>query len=303
MAETVIYDPSNQGMNNALPWMLAGNNGFGNMGGWGGGILGFLLGLFFGNGWGGFGGFGGYGGNSGAGFLSNQINNDSGRELLMNAINSNGEASRAAVQNLATLLGQDFNLVNAGVQTIQTALSNLALQQAVSVPQIVNAIQSGDAALSASLCECCCKTQQNIITQGYENRIQTIDQTNALSTAINSASQRNTDAVADLKAAMIQSFCDVKEREMQAKIDTQADIIGQLRSAADNANQTNQIMGYVNSVVSPIATKVNEIAAKQLPTVPVVYPNIQAVNNSPYNGSIFACYGYGYGVPGGSYWG
>ena len=82
MAETVIYDPSNQGMNNALPWMLANNNGLGNMGGWGGGILGFLLGLFFGNGWGGFGGFGGYGGNSGAGFLSNQINNDSGREQI-----------------------------------------------------------------------------------------------------------------------------------------------------------------------------------------------------------------------------
>lgn len=57
MAEsTVVYTPeSNSG---SVPaWMLANNGGlFGNGNGWGGGILGFLLGLFFGNGWGGFGG-------------------------------------------------------------------------------------------------------------------------------------------------------------------------------------------------------------------------------------------------------
>jgi hypothetical protein len=74
---------------------------------------------------------------------------------------------------------------------------------------------------------------------------------------------------------------------MQAKIDTQADIIAQLRNAADNAAQTNQIIGYVNSVVTPLASKVDQIAAKQLPTVPVVYPNIQAVNNTPYSGGLY----------------
>jgi hypothetical protein len=91
---------------------------------------------------------------------------------------------------------------------------------------------------------------------------------------------------------MISEFCAARERDMQAKIDTQADIITQLRSAADNANQTNQIIGYVNSVVSPLQTKVNEIASKQLPTVPVVYPNIQAINNTPYMGGF---YGNGFG--------
>ena len=48
----------------------------------------------WGNGnWGG--GFGNWGGGSGAGFLSNQLNNDSGRELIMNAVTSQGEASRS----------------------------------------------------------------------------------------------------------------------------------------------------------------------------------------------------------------
>ena len=38
---------------------------------------------------------GNFGGGAGAaGFLSNQLNNDSGRELIMNAVTSQGEASR-----------------------------------------------------------------------------------------------------------------------------------------------------------------------------------------------------------------
>ncbi|MBR2093215.1 MAG: hypothetical protein IJ904_04125, partial [Candidatus Methanomethylophilaceae archaeon] len=74
--ETVVYTPENNG--GTVPAWMAMNNGglFGGNNGWGGGILGFLLGLFFGNGWGGFGGWGG-GNAGGAGFLSNQINNDS----------------------------------------------------------------------------------------------------------------------------------------------------------------------------------------------------------------------------------
>jgi len=283
MAETVIYDPSNQGMNNALPWMLANNNGLGNMGGWGGGILGFLLGLFFGNGWGGFGGFGGYGGNSGAGFLSNQINNDSGRELLMNAINSNGEASRTAVQNLATLLGQDFNLVNAGVQTIQTALSNLALQQAVSVPQIINAIQSGDASLASQLASCCC-----------ENRLAICQQTNTLGNDITSSGQRTVDAIADLKTTMVQEFCAAKERDMQEKIDGLLATNSTLRSQIDNANQTAQFA----AMLAPINTKLAEIESKQPSTVPVQWPALTAVNTTPYvNGGFYGSqFGFGNGV-------
>ena len=298
MAETVIYDPSNQGMNNALPWMLANNNGLGNMGGWGGGILGFLLGLFFGNGWGGFGGFGGYGGNSGAGFLSNQINNDSGRELLMNAINSNGEASRAAVQNLATMLGQDFNLVNAGVQTIQTALSNLAIQEAVSVPQIINAIQSGNSDLSSRFAQCCCENKLLVTSQGYENQLATLNQTNALTGAITGASQRNVDAISDLKATMIQSFCDVKEREMQAKIDGLTASNTLLRTQIDNAAQTAQIAG----LIAPIAKEVDDIKCKMPQTVPVTWPNLAAVNTTPYVSGGYYQGGfngyYGGGVPG-----
>ena len=305
MAEsTVVYTPDGNQANSFLPWMLAGNNGFGNgFGGWGGGILGFFLGLLFGNGWGGFGnGFGGWGGNSGAGFLSNQINNDSGRELLMNAITSQGEAGRAATQNLATMLGQDFNLVNGAIQTIQSSLSTLALQQAVSVPQIINSIQSGNSALASQLCECCCNMKQLVTSQGYENQLRTVEQTNQLGAAIAGSGQRTVDAIADLKTTMVKEFCDAKERDMQEKIDGLLSANNALRSQIDNANQTAAITGYINSLVSPIAKEVDDIKCKLPNTVSVNWPNLAAVNLTPYVSGGYYQGGfnglYGGGVPG-----
>ena len=297
--ETVVYTPENNG--GTVPAWMAMNNGglFGGNNGWGGGILGFLLGLFFGNGWGGFGGFGGgWGGNNGAGFISNQIDNNAGRELLMNAINSNGEASRAAVQNLATMLGQDYSQVSAAVAAIQSGLSNLALQQAVSVPQIINSIQSGNMSLASQLCECCCSMKQLVTSQGYENQLATVNQTNTLAGAITGSGQRTADAIADLKTTMVKEFCDARERDMQEKIDGLLTANSTLRSQIDNANQTAQFA----AMLAPINAKLSEIENKQPNTVPVQYPNIVAMNATPYAG-FGAGYGYGYGVPGGSYWG
>lgn len=302
----VTYIPDQQGQaNNILPWMLAANNGgFGGFGGngFGGGVLGFILGLLFGNGWGGFGGFGGFGGGAGAGFLSNQINNDNGRDLLMQAITSQGEAARTATQSLSTMLGQDFNLVNSAIQTVQSGLSSLALQQAVSVPQIINSIQSGNSTLAAQLCDCCCKTQQNIITQGFESRIQNMEQTQTLGTAVTGSGQRTVDAIADLKTTMVKEFCDAKERDMQEKIDGLLAANSSLRSQIDNANQTAAITSYVNGLVSPIAKEVDDIKCKMPQTVPVTWPNLAAVNTTPYVSGGYYQGGfngyYGGGVPG-----
>lgn len=292
-SETVVYTPENGG---TVPAWMAMNNGglFGNGNGWGGGILGFLLGLFFGNGWGGFGGFGGYGGGSGAGFLSNQINNDSGRELLMNAINSNGEASRAAIQSLSTMLGQDFNLVNSGVSALRDGLAALTAQTGMSSLQIINAIQSGNASLASELCKCCCENKLLVTSQGYENQIATLNQTNALSSAITGGNQKIVDAIADLKTTTIAEFCSARERDMQAKIDTQSDIITQLRGQISNDKQTEAFTAAFNA----LDNKISAVAAKQPNTVPVAWPALTAVNTTPYvNGGFYgSSFGFGNGV-------
>lgn len=303
MAE--IYQlPENGNNGNNIPFSIPiGFGGYGN-GGFGFGNGGFnsiadLFGLaiiasMFGWGNGGFGGgFGNWGGGAGQlGFLSNQLNNDSGRELIMNAITNQGEASRTAIQTLSTMLGQDFNLVNAGIQSAQNTLNQIANTQGMSTLQMINAVQAGDANLASTLQSCCCQTQKQIMEQGYQSQIATLNQTNQLGSQADRNTNSLLNAINAQTVAMNDQFCQARERDMQAKIDTQADIITQLRGQIDNASQTNQIIGYVNSVIAPLQKTVTEIADKQLPTVPVQWPQIQAVNTTPYMGGL---YGNGFG--------
>ena len=308
MAE--IYQLPENGNNNGgfgnIPFSIP-IGGFGMGGGLFGGNYGMngiadLFGLaiiasMFGWNNGGFGNGGFGGGNSGAAFLANQLSNDSGRELIMNAITNQGEASRTAIQTLSTMLGQDFNLVNQGVQTVQNALQSLALQQAVSVPQVINAIQSGNASMISAFEKCCCENKLLVTQQGYEGQIATLNQTNQLGSQADRNANSIINAINAQTVEMDNQFCAARERDMQAKIDTQADIITQLRGQIDNANQTAQITNYVNAIVSPLQAKVDQIAAKQLPTVPVQWPQIQAVNTTPYMGGFYGngFYGNGFG--------
>lgn len=296
MAEIYQLPENGNSGNNGIPFSipigLGGYNGFGGgFGGYGMNGIADLFGLaiiasMFGWGNNGFGGFGGWGGGNGQlGFISNQLNNDSGRELLMNAITSQGESSRQAIQTLSTMLGQDFNLVNAGIQSAQNTLNQIANAQGMSTLQMINAVQAGNASLASTIQKCCCDQQLAICQQTNALQTQADRNTNGILSAINAQT-----------VAMNDQFCALKERELQTKIDTQAEIITQLRGQIDNANQTAAITGYVNSVVAPLQKVVTEIADKMPNTVPVQWPQLTAVNTTPYvNGGFYGGYNGFYG--------
>ena len=146
------------GNNSIDPNLLMALNNNGGFGGnnwiW---IL-FLWLIWGNNGWGG----NGFGNN---GFLSNQISNDAGRELLMNAIQGNN----TAIQNLASLLNTEVSTVQNGIFTLNNAITSVGSQVGTSSLQIQNAIQSGNASIASQICQCCC-----------ENRLAIANQTNAL---------------------------------------------------------------------------------------------------------------------------
>lgn len=297
----ITYVPDNQG--NTVPAWLAMNNGgfggngfFGGAGGsafWGallGSIVPGIFGAWGGNGFGG--GFGG--GNAAAASLGAQATANSNAELLLNAING----TDADIRLLATTLNSDVDSLKLGINTIQGAIAQVGSQVGMSSLQVVNAIQSGNSALASQLCQCCCDMKQLVTSQGYENQLATLNQTNTLGGAINANGQRTVDAIADLKTTMVQEFCAVKEREMQSKIDTQSDIITQLRNEADNARQTNAIA----SMIAPLAKEVDDIKCKLPSTATVQYPNLYAVNATPYVSGGYYQGGfngyYGGGAPG-----
>ena len=303
MAE--IYQLPESGNNGTnIPFSIPiGFGGFGNNGfGFGNGGFNSIADLFglaiiasmFGWGNGGFGGGFGGGNAGGAAFLSNQLANDSGRDLIMQAVTNQGEASRTAVQSLATMLGQDFNLVNAGVQNVQNALATIAANQGMNTLQVVNAIQNGNCQLANQFSQCCCENKLLVTQQGYESQIATLNQTNQLGSQADRNANALLNAINQQTVEMDNQFCALKEREMQAKIDTQADIITQLRGQIDNANQTAQITSYVNAIVTPLQAKVDQIASKQLPTVNVQWPQLTAVNTTPYMSGYYS-YGNGFG--------
>ena len=286
--------------------------GLGNMGGgFGSGLGGFnsiadLFGLaiiasMFGWGNGGFGGgFGNWGGGNGAaGFLSNQINNDAGRELIMQAVTNQGEAARTAIQTLSTMLGQDFNLVNSAVGNVQNALQSLATQQAVSVPQIINAIQSGNAAMTSAFQKCCC-----------DNQHATCQQTNTLQNAINGVGQQVAAKAAADQLAMYQQTGALNETmnrnflALDNKIDalessrkdreitTLTAQVAKLESQNFTAGIVQQAVAPLNAQLNNLANEVDDIKCKLPSTVNVQYPNLVAMNATPYVSGGF--YGQGW---------
>lgn len=284
-AKTYVFDSGKS--DNLLSGMLMGA-GFGNggFGGFGTNSIGDLIALaivasIFGWGGNGWGGFGNNGGN--AGFLSNQISDASTRDLILQAING----TDSDVRQLATTLNVDVESVKTGINTVNSAIASLAAQQGVSAMQIVNSIQSGNASLAAQLANCCCENRLLTTQQGYEAQIRTLEQTNQLGAQADRNFNNVLSAINAQTVAMNDGFCAIKERELQDKIDSLAAQNTVLRGQIDNANQTAAITGYVNSLIAPLQSKVDTIASKQLPTVPVVYPNITAVNTTPF-------YGYGY---------
>lgn len=231
------------------------NNGFG-LGGWGGGILGFLLGaMLFGNGFGGWGN--GFGGN-GYG-LANQLNNNNNTDLIMNAINGTDSDVRA----LATTINADFGQVASAINSVRDAISTVGAQNGMGFLQVTNAIQGGNAAISRQLCECCCENRLLTTQQGYESRIATIEQTNQLGAQADRNTQAIVSAIGNQTTMITKEFCDLKERELQNKIDALSARNTQLEGQLSNAAQTAQIA----SMIAPLQQELTAIKAAQPATV------------------------------------
>ena len=272
-----------------------GNSGVGNipfsipLGGGGGGILGgnntigelitlAIVASIFGIGNGGV--LGGNGGAGGAGFLSNQINNDTGRELIMQAVTSQGEQSRTAVQTLSTMLGQDFNLVNTQIQGIQAALNQIAASQGMNALQVINAIQNGDAALSAQFSQCCCQNQLalsqlgNTVGQGFAGVQQSIAAKSAAdqmalfqqTAALNETMNRNY-SLLDNKIDALES--NRKDREITALTAK----VAQLESQNFTQAVIGQAIAPVNAQLAGLRADIDSVKCKLPETMTL--PNTQ----------------------------
>lgn len=294
----------NNGLDPNLLLALNNNGGFGgNNWIW---IL-FLWLIWGANGWGG----NGWGNNGGAnGFLSNQISNDTGRELLMNAIQGNG----TAISNLANLLNTEVSTVQNGIFTLNNAITSVGSQVGMSGLQIQNAIQAGNASIASQICQCCCENRLAIANQTNAlqsqmaanhaaatlqsaqeqaaDQLAVCQQTNALTTQAERNTRDITDAIAAQSVMINDKFCDLEKRELQNKIDTLVADNALLRSNVNNDRQTTLINNRFNEIENQLIA----IKSAQPNTVPVQWPNLTAVNTTPY------MYGWNNGWGSNSFW-
>lgn len=276
MSETKTYvfgegGNSQNGFDPNLIWASMMNGG-----GFGGGmnyLWPFFLLFLWGRG--GFGGWGNNGNGCGNGyeFLSSQINNSTGRELLMQAINGNGNA-----------IGQLANNFNCGIGDIQNALHSLSTQicqfsaqTGLGQQQVINALERGDASLASQLASCCCDLKGAIsgveatVTRGFADVGYALrDQTCNLERVIAASTER---IVEGQRAAEM--------RELQRELATLRD-----------EKQTCKIGGMIAAATNPILAEVEGIKCKLPKTVTLPFAEATAVPN---------CIGWGLGLNGG--WG
>lgn len=248
------------------PNLLLAMNKNGN--GWGDGFM-WVIFLFFlmgwgGNGWGGF-------GNSRAGGIANEINNDYGRSLLMDAIGGN----RNALSNLATQLNCTEGQIQAAISALTSQVQGVGNQIGMSGMQVINALQQGNMQIAQQLASCCC-----------ENRLATCQQTNTLQNSINgvaTSQERGFSSIANTIQNSTQQILDGQRaaelREMQDKLDHLREENSTFKSSAMTSQIVGQAVAPINAVLAGLQQEVAGIKCKMPETVTLNYAQATAVPN------------------------
>lgn len=261
------------------PNLLLAMNKNGNGWGDGSGFM-WVIFLFFLMGWGGN-GWGGFGGN-GRGAIANEINNDYGRSLLMDAIGGN----RNALSNLATQLNCTEGQIQSAISALTSQVQSVGNQVGMSGMQTINALQQGNMQIAQQLANCCC-----------ENRLATCQQTNTLQSAINNVAtgqergfanvayetQRQTcdlhNAIKDSTQTIVNGQQQAVMREMQNKIDSLREENSTFKSSAMTSQIVGQALAPVNAVLAGLQQEVAGIKCKLPETVTLNYSQATAVPN------------------------
>lgn len=250
----------------------------------------FLILLLGGGNW------GGYGGNAG-GNLANQLNNDHGRELLMQAINGN----RSALSELASTLNCDLNAVQSAVNSIGSQIQSVGAQVGMSTQQVINSIQSGDCNIMNSVSAGFCNLNHNITSQAYEGRIATLEQTSHLASKMDANTALIGSKIDNQTNIINEKFCALEMRELQNKLDQQREENSTLKAQMSNMQQTGMFSQMIANAVNPISTAVNNIQSKLPQTITVPANNgVFVPSNVAYGLGLLP---YGGNYANGSFWG
>lgn len=276
---------NNGGLDLATFINSAMNRGGGSGGGWGmngdGGFLWILLVLLLGGGWGGNWGGRGGGGATGGGAESidravAQARADGlSDQVVIDAV----QGSTSAINQLASTLHCDVSNIQTVLCGLDKSIMQVGNQVGLTSTQIINAVQAGNCQLTQAIADCCCKTQQAILTQGYETRIQNMEQTTALTGVMNAGFLQIGNKIDQQTLAMNQGFQGLRDYLTAEKIESLQHTVTQLENAANNANQTLAFRAAIEAATTPIQNQVTTLIGRVPPNPVPAYPAPQYANN------------------------
>lgn len=276
-----------QGVDPNVLLAMKGNNGFGGEGGW----FMWVIFLFFlmgwgGNGWGGF-------GNNGRGGLANEINNDYGRGLLMDAIGGN----RNALSNLATQLNCTEGQIQNAISALTSQVQSVGNQVGMSGMQTINALQQGNMQIAQQIANCCCQTNNNITTQGYESKLAICQQTHAINDNANANALMLRDTNQSNHLALMGKLDQMQTQAMQDKLDALREKNSALVAQISNEHQTQALQAYQAQIITPVNAALAALQAEvagikcKLPnTVSVPYPQLKTYNPEVFQAAAMGAY-------------
>ena len=275
-----------QGVDPNVLLAMKGNNGFGGEGGW----FMWVIFLFFLMGWGG--GWGGFG-NNGRGGLANEINNDYGRGLLMDAIGGN----RNALSNLATQLNCTEGQIQSAISALTSQVPSVGNQVGMSGMQTINALQQGNMQIAQQIANCCCQTNNNITTQGYENKLAICHQTHAINDNANANALMLRDTNQSNHLALMGKLDQMQTQAMQDKLDALREKNSALVAQISNEHQTQALQAYQAQIITPVNAALAALQAEvagikcKLPnTVSVPYPQLKTYNPEVFQAAAMGAY-------------
>ena len=275
-----------QGVDPNVLLAMKGNNGFGGEGGW----FMWVIFLFFLMGWGG--GWGGFG-NNGRGGLANEINNDNGRSLLMDAIGGN----RNALSNLATQLNCTEGQIQSAISALTSQVQSVGNQVGMSGMQTINALQHGNMQIAQQIANCCCQTNNNITTQGYENKLAICHQTHDINDNANANALMLRDTNQSNHLALMGKLDQMQTQAMQDKLDALREKNSALVAQISNEHQTQALQAYQAQIITPVNAALAALQAEvagikcKLPnTVSVPYPQLKTYNPEVFQAAAIGAY-------------
>jgi hypothetical protein len=290
---------SNNDVNTLLP-LLMSNGGFGNSSWIWVIFLFFLYPLMRNGGW-----FGNTNPNgSGLGGLANMVNNNEGRDLLMQAINGNG----TAIQQLSNMLGTKVDNIQAAIAQATNSITQVGCKIDSTTGALLNAGTQNTMTLAQQLATTCCNLKTAITEGNYQNQIATIQQTDTLKENIGTVGNAVTRGFADVGYALRDQTCNLEkvvdgvgdriiDKLNSSEKSAMQDKINSLQTQLTTEHQSGVIAQQIAAAVNPVAAAVAEIKAAQPATITTPYQPFVAVPNC-----IAAQMGY-YGVnTGNGFW-